>query len=384
MAEIAHPDTVTLTQRLIRRQSITPQDEGCQDLIYSYLKPGRFRTEPFYQDGTVNLLTLHGQGGPFVLFLGHTDVVPTGERSAWSHDPFGAEIVEEDGRQMLYGRGSADMKGADAAMTIALRDFVHAHPEHKGTCALLLTSNEEGDGKGGVSYVAGKLKEQHLIPDYCLVGEPSCRDKLGDTIKVGRRGSLTAHITVKGRQGHVAYPERLINPIHQAAALIAQLQQPLDQGNEVFPPTSFECTNLHAGTGAENVVPGTCTLMCNWRFNNLQTKDSIDAQVKQILQRLNLKAEVKYTLNGEPFLCPQGELCTKLQEAILEVCGSNATLSTAGGTSDGRFIAPLGTQVLEFGPRSATIHQVNERVAVDDLDKLMQIYLLLLEKLQLN
>ncbi|MBU3827002.1 MAG: succinyl-diaminopimelate desuccinylase [Candidatus Anaerobiospirillum merdipullorum] len=377
--------TVTLAQRLIKRQSLTPQDEGCQDLLFSYLKPLRFRTEVFYEAGTVNLLALHGSGAPFTLFLGHSDVVPPGEAANWTHPPFEGIIApDESNIPMLWGRGAADMKGSDAAMTIALRDFVTAHPDHAGTVGLLITSNEEGDGIGGVKYVASKLRALNLVPDFCLVGEPSCGAQFGDTIKVGRRGSLTANITVHGVQGHVAYPERLINPIHQMASLIAALQEPLDNGNEVFPPTSFECTNLHAGTGAENVVPGTCTLMCNWRFNNLQTKDSIDAQVKQILQRLNLKAEVKYTLNGEPFLCPQGELCTKLQEAILEVCGSNATLSTAGGTSDGRFIAPLGTQVLEFGPRSATIHQVNERVAVDDLDKLMQIYLLLLEKLQLN
>lgn len=383
MAEIAHPDTVTLTQRLIRRQSITPQDEGCQDLIYSYLKSERFRTEPFYKDGTVNLLTLHGQGGPFILFLGHTDVVPTGDVKDWSHDPFGAEIVEEEGRQMLYGRGSADMKGADAAMTIALRDFVHAHPDHQGTCALLVTSNEEGDGRGGVSYVAQKLKEQNLIPDYCLVGEPSCRDKLGDTIKVGRRGSLTAHITVIGKQGHVAYPDRLVNPIHQAAALIVSLQEPLDQGNEVFPPTSFEMTNINAGTGAENVVPQSCTFMCNWRFNSLQSEDSIKAFVNNAVEKLGLKTEIRFVLNGLPFVAAEGDFCPLVERIVKEVCGVKPELSTSGGTSDGRFIAPLGTQTLEFGPRSLSIHQIDEKTDVKELELLTEVYIKLLENLLL-
>lgn len=376
-----YSDTVVLTQRLIRRQSITPQDEGCQDLIYSYLKDLRFKTEPYYQDGTVNLLATHGQGGPFVLFLGHTDVVPAGEKSSWSHDPFGAEIVQEAGRSMIYGRGSADMKGSDAAMTIALRDFVRDHPEHRGTVGLLLTSNEEGDGRGGVSYVAGRLQQQKMIPDYCLVGEPSCREVLGDTIKVGRRGSLTARITVRGTQGHVAYPERLKNPIHQTAALIALLQQPLDQGTEVFPPTSFQVTNIKAGTGAENMVPQQCWFMCNWRFNSLQSKESIQAFIEQAVAQLQLNCEVELTLNGVPFVSVQGDFCPLLQEVVAEVCGVQPELSTSGGTSDGRFIAPLGTQVLEFGPRSLSIHQIDEKTDAAELDLLTRVYYQVLARL---
>lgn len=376
-----YSDTVVLTQRLIRRHSITPQDEGCQDLIFSYLKDLRFRTEPYYQDGTVNLLTTHGRGSPFVLFLGHTDVVPTGDPAAWSHDPFGAEIVPEDGKEMLYGRGSADMKGSDAAMTIALRDFVRDHPDHRGMVGLLLTSNEEGDGRGGVSYVAGKLLEQKTTPDYCLVGEPSCREVLGDTIKVGRRGSLTARITVRGIQGHVAYPERLKNPIHQAATLIAMLQQPLDHGTEVFPPTSFQVTNIKAGTGAENVVPQQCWFMCNWRFNSLQSLSSIKAFIDQAVQQLQLDCDVELTLNGEPFVSAQGDFCPQLAAVVEEICGVKPELSTSGGTSDGRFIAPLGTQVLEFGPRSLSIHQIDEKTDVAELDLLTRVYYEILSRL---
>ncbi len=377
-------DTVNLAARLIRRRSITPLDEGCQDLIYSYLKPLNFRTEAFYQDGTVNLLALHGKGSPFILFLGHSDVVPPGAEDKWDHPPFAADIISVNGSPVLYGRGAADMKGSDAAMTIALRDFVQQYPNHPGTVGLLITSNEEGDGAGGIKYVAEKLKNMSLIPDYCLVGEPSCATQLGDTIKIGRRGSLTAHITVKGRQGHVAYPERLINPLHQAAALIARLMEPLDEGSTDFPPTTFECTNIKGGTGAENVVPDECWFMCNWRFNNLQSAESIESQVKKVVASLHLNCDLKFVLNGEPFLCPRAELCLKLQQAIEQVCKIKPVLSTAGGTSDGRFIAPLGTQVLEFGPCSATIHQINERVSVTDLDTLRQVYQVLLEKICLD
>ncbi len=383
MSDVPHvSETVALAQSLIKRRSLTPHDEGCQDLLVSYLSPLGFRTEIFCETGTINLLALHGSGRPFTLFLGHSDVVPPGDESAWKYPPFASVIAPDDsGRCMLWGRGAADMKSSDAAMTLALRDFVAVHPDHFGTVGLLITSNEEGDGAGGIKNVAAKLKTMNLVPDYCLVGEPSCNAVFGDTIKIGRRGSLTALITVHGVQGHVAYPERLVNPIHHMAALISALQEPLDHGNDVFPPTSFECTNLHAGTGAENVVPGSCTLMCNWRFNNMQSKDSIIAAVDCCIEKLKIKASIDYTLNGEPFLCPQKELCTKLQQAICTVCGQEAKLSTAGGTSDGRFIAPLGTQVLEFGPCATTIHQVNERVAIADLDKLKEIYRLLLLKL---
>lgn len=380
----AYSDSVTLTQRLIRRESITPSDEGCQDLVYSYLKDLHCTTEPFYKDGTVNLLVTHGSGYPFILFLGHTDVVPSGDPALWTHPPFGAKIITEGDSAFLYGRGAADMKASDAAMTIAMRDFIKAHPHHKGTVGILLTSNEEGDGKGGVAYVASKLEKMNLIPDFCLVGEPSCNQVFGDTIKVGRRGSLTAHITVTGKQGHVAYPDRVINPIHLTAQLIERLQQPLDQGNEVFPPTSFEVTNIHAGTGAENVVPATCSFMCNWRFNNLQSKESIELAVNKAILALNLKCEVRYVLNGQPFVSAESEFCHIVQQAVEKHTGVTPVLSTSGGTSDGRFIAPLGSDVLEFGPRSLSIHQIDEKVAISEIDTLTDIYREVLQSLLLS
>lgn len=384
MAAYTIESVVELTKALIAKPSLTPEDAGCQELTGRILADAGFSLETVSKDGTVNLLALHGSGAPFTLFLGHTDVVPPGPAEHWTYPPFAGTVAAQDGEELLYGRGSADMKGSDAAMTLALAAFVQAHPEHQGTVGLLLTSNEEGDGRGGVKDVAALLKERALIPDYCLVGEPSAAQTLGDTVKIGRRGSLTAHITVIGKQGHVAYPERLINPVHQAAALIARLAAPLDQGNDSFPPTSFEVTNIKAGTGAENVVPESCYFMCNWRYNNLQSPESIEHFINAAIAELKLNCRVQLKVNGLPFLSAQGALLEAVLTAIAESRPEiKPQLSTSGGTSDGRFIAPLGTQVLEFGPCASTIHQIDERVQVKDLKLLPKLYLRVLELLQL-
>ena len=368
---------IKLTQDLIACKSVTPDDAGCQKLLASKLEACNFTVESLIEKGspTVNLLATHGHGAPFILFLGHTDVVPPGDESKWSSVPFSPTFIEDEKEGVvLQGRGCADMKGSDAAMTLALCDFVKKNPNHKGTLGLLVTSNEEGDASGGVPFVAQILKERNLIPDYCIVGEPSSEKEFGDTIKVGRRGSLTAHITVIGKQGHVAYPDRVHNPIHDAALLISELNTPLDSGNEFFPATSFEVTNIKSGTGAENVVPGSCYFMCNWRFNDNQSFESIKAFVTDKIQLLKLNCEVNFKLNGLPFISGNSPLSQALSKAIFEVTAVTTKLSTAGGTSDGRFIAPLGSKVVEFGPKSATIHQVNERASVTSLNQLHEIF----------
>lgn len=375
-------DTLKLAVSLIKIPSVTPDDLGCQELVRKRLSAAGFKCLTLKDSGTENLLALHGQGSPFLLFLGHTDVVPPGDESQWIHKPYSADIEEKDGVTYLHGRGSQDMKGSDAAMTEALVSFVRNNPEHKGTVGLLLTSNEEGDAKGGTPFVVEYLKKQNLIPDYCLVGEPSSADRFGDTIKNGRRGSLTAHITVKGVQGHVAYPDRCDNAAHHAGVLINALSTyKWDEGSKFFPPSSFQVTNIKCGTGAENVVPGECYIMCNWRYNDALNQDKISAVVDGLVKDNNIKADIRYVLNGLPFITEGGVLLDALKASIFEELGQEAALSTAGGTSDGRFIAPLGTKVVEFGPRSSLIHKVNETVELDSLDKLHSIYVRLLTKI---
>lgn len=371
--------TASLAVSLIQKPSITPNDLGCQDLVRARLESVNFKSLTLKDSGTENLLALHGEGSPFFLFLGHTDVVSPGDESAWTVPPFDA-LIDDNG--VLHGRGSQDMKGSDAAMTEALVSFVEHNPHHKGTVGILLTSNEEGDAKGGTPFVVEYLKKKNLIPDYCLVGEPSCSNTFGDTIKNGRRGSLTAHITVNGIQGHVAYPDRCDNAAHHAGALISRLSsKKWDEGSKFFPPSSFQVTNIKCGTGAENVVPGSCYIMCNWRFNDALSKDKISIEVEKIIRELELNCEIRYVLNGEPFITKGGELLDSLEKAIVEVTGNKAQLSTAGGTSDGRFVAPLGTKVVEFGPVSNLIHKVNEAVELESLDKLHEVYVKTLEDL---
>lgn len=403
--------TVDLAQKLIALKSITPDDAGCQDIIEQALKEVGFNCRTLRENmfPTFNLLALYSvedkanlEGdpemiknqkgpydpsgivapGPFTLFLGHTDVVAAGDIGAWNSDPF-TPTQKDD---MLYGRGAADMKGSDAAMVTALREFVKAHPKFKGTIGLLLTSNEEGDAVGGVPYVAEWLKKEKLYPTYCIVGEPSCSNVLGDTIKIGRRGSMTAHITIHGKQGHVAYPERIKNAAHQGAQLInALLEHHLDDGDANFPPSSFNVTNLNSGIGAENVAPGSCEIMCNWRFNPQQTTLGLQKMVEKYLEKLRIYATVRYVINGHPFISEtDGKLVQAIKGAVVNHTKQEPDLNTAGGTSDGRFIAPLGTEVVEFGPCNGTIHQVNECVKIQDLDTLAKIYQQTLESLHLD
>ena len=403
-------ETVELAKLLISKASITPNDEGCQDLLEQKLKEAGFHTRTLREQmyPTFNLLALHSSDasanfvgdpelikaqkgpydksgikvpGPFTLFLGHTDVVPPGDLGAWKSDPF--TPTERDG--YLYGRGSADMKGSDAAMTIALCNFVKKHPQYKGSIGLLVTSNEEGDAVGGVPFVAEWLKKEQIYPNFCIVGEPSSADTFGDTIKIGRRGSMTAHITIQGKQGHVAYPHLIDNAAHKGAQLIsALLEKPWDNGNDDFPPTSFNVTNFNAGTGAENVAPGTCQIMCNWRFNTLQTPAKLQKFLEKTMEKLRIYATVRYVVNGLPFVSAKdGALVQALAQCVHEATGINPDLNTKGGTSDGRFIAPLGTEVVEFGPCNGTIHQVNECVKTTDLDTLTTIFEHTLEKLHL-
>src|SRR5574344_1047528 len=346
--------TASLAVSLIKIPSITPNDLGCIDLVRQRLSSVNFSCLTLKDSGTDNLLATHGQGSPFFLFLGHTDVVSPGNESEWSIPPFSAKIDEIDGVSFLHGRGSQDMKGSDAAMTEALVTFVKNNPNHKGTVGLLLTSNEEGDAVGG-------------------------------TTKNGRRGSVTAHITVKGIQGHVAYPKLCDNAAHHAGRLINALSTMVwDEGSEFFPPTSFQVTNIKCGTGAENVVPGTCYIMCNWRYNDALNKDKIASLVDEIVKKEKIECSIKYVVNGLPFITKGGLLLDAVQKAISDTIGEKATVSTAGGTSDGRFIAPLGTKVVEFGPRANLIHKVNEAVELDSLDKLHDIYVKTLINLALR
>ena len=403
-------DTLELAKELISRKSVTPNDEGCQDVLEKILGDVGFHCRTLREGmyPTFNLLALCSKDekanfvgdpkilngkpgpydatgivapGPFTIFLGHTDVVPAGDVNAWSNDPF--TPVVKDG--FLYGRGAADMKSSDAAMTIALRNFVTKHPDFKGTVGLLMTSNEEGDAVGGIPFVAEWFKKERLYPTFCIVGEPSCSKKFGDTVKIGRRGSMTAHITINGKQGHVAYPEQIDNAAHNGARLIAALlEKHLDDGNEDFPPTSFNVTNFNAGVGAENVAPGTCQIMCNWRFNPLQTPLKLQKMVEKTMEKLRIYATVRYVINGLPFISERdGQLVKAITESVKEKTGITPDMNTLGGTSDGRFIAPLGTQVVEFGPLNGTIHQVNECTEVENLDTLTEIYEKTLEKLHL-
>lgn len=375
---------ISLAEKLIARKSITPDDAGCQEILAERFLSAGFSVKTYKEEGcpTVNLLATHGSGEPFILFLGHTDVVPPGDTTLWTSDPFTPTFLDDANEgTVIQGRGSADMKGSDAAMTEALCRFVTKYPDHQGTVGLLVTSNEEGDAAGGVPFVAASLAAENLIPTFCIVGEPSSEQVFGDTIKVGRRGSLTAHITVIGKQGHVAYPDRVHNPIHDAARLICALNRPLDSGNEFFPATSFELTNIKSGTGAENVVPESCYFMCNWRFNDEESFESIKAFVEKQIDKLKLNCQVRFKLNGLPFISGNSELSQALSRSVFEVTGVQPKLSTSGGTSDGRFIAPLGTKVVEFGPKSATIHQINEQVATASLDALCVIFVKTLERL---
>ena len=371
-------DVLALSCELIRRASVTPEDAGCQDLIAQRLQQAGFSIQHLPFGEVKNLWATHGSGAPVLCFLGHTDVVPTGPRAQWTSDPF--EPQQRDGR--LYGRGAADMKGSVAAMVLALEAFVAGHPDHAGTVALLLTSDEEGDAIDGVRAVARHFRETGQHIDACIVGEPSARERLGDTMRIGRRGSLTGTLKVKGVQGHVAYPQLADNPVHRALPVLAELTaRQWDEGNADFPPTSFQIANLAAGTGASNVIPGELQVQFNFRYSPVWTADRLISDVENTLRDAGLDFSVAWHRSGEPFFTPDGALREHVRAAILEATGLVPEESTAGGTSDGRFIAPLGAQVVEVGPVNASIHKIDEYVPLDDLERLPALYLGIAQRL---
>jgi succinyl-diaminopimelate desuccinylase len=369
-----------LTCELIRRRSLTPDAAGCMALVAARLERAGFRCEHLRYGEVANLWATHGPGGPVLAFLGHVDVVPSGPEADWTSPPF--EPTVRAGK--LYGRGAADMKSGVAAMVVALEQFVSAHPAHAGTVALLLTSDEEGPTNlDGVRRVAQHFRATGQRIDWCVVGEPSAREKLGDLIRVGRRGSLSGRMTVHGVQGHVAYPERAKNPIHAIAPALVELAATRwDDGNADFPPTTFQTSNIHGGTGALNVIPGSVVVDVNFRFGTASTANALRERTAAILQRHGVDCALDWNLSGEPFHAPEGG---RLREAVIavcrEVCGIEPQPSTGGGTSDGRFIAPLGAEVVEIGPVNATIHKVDECVALDDLERLPVVHLALAERL---
>ena len=373
-------EAVNLTKELITRPSVTPDDAGCQQLIAERLQRAGFACEHLRFGEVDNLWATHGKGEPTLVFLGHTDVVPPGPREAWTSDPFVPEI--RDG--VLYGRGAADMKGSVAAFVIALERFAASHPGHRGRVALLLTSDEEGDAIDGVRKVAGLFRERGEKIDWCITGEPSSKAKLGDLLRVGRRGTLSATLTVRGIQGHVAYPEKARNPIHQAMPALAELAaRRWDDGYETFPPTSLQVSNINAGTGANNVIPGELRALFNLRFNPNWRAAQLEQECEAVLRAHDLDYEVHWHRGGEPFHTPEGPLRAAAREVLAKFAGGVPEESTGGGTSDARFIAPLGAQCIEIGPVNASIHKVDEHVAVADLEVLPDLYLELVEKLLL-
>ena len=368
--------TLALACELIRRPSVTPVDADCQQLMMQRLDACGFALEPMRIEDVDNFWALRqgrdGANGPVLCFAGHTDVVPTGPEQAWQHQPFDA-LIDADG--MLCGRGAADMKGSLASMIIATERFVADHPDHRGSIAYLITSDEEGPAHHGTKAVVERLKARNERLDWCIVGEPSSTTLVGDIVKNGRRGSLGATLTVRGKQGHVAYPHLAKNPIHLAAPALAELAaEHWDNGNDYFPPTSFQISNINGGTGATNVIPGDLKVIFNFRFSTESTVEGLQQRVAAILDKHGLEWHIDWALSGLPFLTQPGELLGGVAAAIRAVTGRETTPSTSGGTSDGRFIATMGTQVVELGPVNATIHQVDERVLASDLDVLTEIY----------
>ena len=370
--------TLTLTKQLIARTSVTPDDAGCQQLMIERLQNLGFTVTNLRFEDVDNFWAIRGDQGPILCFAGHTDVVPTGPQENWRSPPF--EPTAIDGQ--LYGRGAADMKGSLAAMVVAVEQFVAEYPNHSGRIAFLITSDEEGVAKNGTVKVVEWLQQQQIIPDYCLVGEPSSSSACGDIIKNCLRGSLGCALRIKGRQWHVAYPHLASNPIHVAAPALTELTEEVwDQGNEFFPATSFQISNINGGTGATNVIPGELNLLFNFRFSTQVTDQQLRERTAAILDKHGLDYELDWSLSGQPFLTPEGELVDAAVASIKQTTGLDTQLSTAGGTSDGRFIAPMGTQVVELGPVNATIHQVDENVSIKDLDILTEIYQRLLQNL---
>jgi succinyl-diaminopimelate desuccinylase len=371
-------DTVELARALIRRASVTPDDAGCQALIAEHVTACGFAAEPLRFGGVENLWARHGTGRPLVVFAGHTDVVPPGPRELWDVDPFAADVRGE----RLVGRGAADMKASLAAMVAAACRFAGGDPAHAGSVALLITSDEEGPAQDGTVKVMETLAARGESIDHCIVGEPSSHAVLGDTMRIGRRGSLSGLMTIHGAQGHVAYPLEAENPMHALAKFIAAVTaEPLDDGNAHFPPTTFQMVNVHSDSGAPNVVPGELACRFNFRYSTEWDHESLAARIERLLDSLGIDYDITWRLSGKPFLTPEGKLTEVVTRAVREQTGVTPALSTSGGTSDGRFIAPYGAEVVELGPVNKTIHQVNEEVLVADIARLEAIYLRIVQLL---
>jgi succinyl-diaminopimelate desuccinylase len=364
-------NTLDLARALIARPSVTPEDAGCLDLIVQHIEPLGFKCERFDSNGTSNLWARRGTASPVVVLAGHTDVVPTGPAERWQSNPF--DPVIRDG--VLYGRGASDMKSSLAAFVEAVREFVGAHPDHAGSIAFLLTSDEEGPATDGTVQVVNALRERGEAIDYCIVGEPTGVKRTGDMIKNGRRGSLSAELTVEGIQGHVAYPHLARNPVHEVAAAIAELAQiEWDRGNEYFPPTTWQVSNFNSGTGAGNVIPGAATIRFNFRFSTASTVETLQTRVHNILDRNGVHYDLKWSYDGRPYITGRGDLVDAVVRAIRKETGIETELSTTGGTSDGRFIADICPQVVEIGPTNATIHKIDECIRLEDMEPLPKIY----------
>lgn len=370
--------TLSLLKELIACPSVTPNDAGCQDIISDRLKKAGFQIEFMHFEDVKNLWAVYGKGAPLVVFAGHTDVVPPGPTTSWHSDPF--TPTERD--EFLYGRGAADMKSGLSAMIVAAENFIRENPYFDGSIGFLITSDEEGVSINGTKRVMEQLTNENTMIDYCVIGEATSERLLGDQIRVGRRGSLSGTLTIKGKQGHIAYPQLAINPIHTAVPALNELMGiTWDEGNEFFPPTSFQISNIHAGTGAGNVIPGTLDIQFNFRFSTECTVEKLQERVRRILEKHQLTFDLQWNHSGNPFLTSRGKLITAAQSAIQELVGVDPILSTGGGTSDGRFIAPTGTEVIELGPCLSSVHQANEHVRIVDLDKLTALYQQILKRL---
>lgn len=378
MAAVETAATLRLARELIARRSITPDDGGCQELLAGRLGSVGFRIESLRRGDVSNLWARRGDARPLVCFIGHSDVVPTGPLDQWQSSPF--TPTERDGK--LFGRGAADMKTSIAAFVVAAEQFVSRYPSHSGSIAMLITSDEEGPAVDGTAKVIELLKERAERIDYCLVGEPTCASRLGDTIKNGRRGSLSGTLRVRGIQGHVAYPHLARNPVHLLAPALAELgATEWDRGDEHFPPTTWQISNIHAGTGASNVIPGEVDLQFNFRFSTASSPDGLKQRVHSVLDRHELEYELRWSLSANPYLTPRGRLVDALGGAILEVIGITPEVSTSGGTSDGRFAAEVCAEVVEFGPVNASIHKLNEHIDLDAIEPLREVYFRVLERL---
>ncbi|HCK04668.1 MAG: succinyl-diaminopimelate desuccinylase [Methylophilales bacterium] len=373
--------TLDIAKDLISKKSITPNDAGCQDLLIRHLNLLGFTIENMNYGDVRNFYAKRGTNSPLVVFAGHTDVVPTGPEDKWQSPPFTPTVTDNK----LYGRGAADMKSSLAAFIVSIEEFVAANPNHPGSIALLITSDEEGVATDGTVKVIEALKNRKEQIDYCIVGEPTSNLEFGDTVKNGRRGSLSAKLIVEGIQGHIAYPELIKNPIHEIAPVIHDLVNTVwDEGNEYFPKTSWQISNINGGTGATNVVPGEVEVLFNFRYSTESSAESLKTRVEETLKKYQLNYKIYWNHSGQPYLTEKGLLVNKLSEAIEEVLKIKPVISTTGGTSDGRFIATLCDQVVEFGPINESIHKINEYVAVDDVDKLKNIYRITLEKILLT